>query len=94
MDAGADTPDFLCAIRSCGPFAGSIFYATKGVKRYYIQVCADISNAETKAREERPYILLNDEVTKIMVINKPVKESLDENGFTIIGIAEFLLNYI
>lgn len=70
------------------------FYATKGVKRYYIQVCVDISNAETKAREERPYILLNDEVTKIMVINKPVKESLDDNGFTIIGIAEFLLNYI
>lgn len=70
------------------------FYATKGVKRYYIQVCADISNAETKAREERPYVLLNDEVTKIMVINKPVKESLDDNGFTIIGLAEFLLNYI
>ena len=54
----------------------------------------DIANAKTKAREERPYILLNDEVTKIMVINKPVKESLDDNGFTIIGIAEFLLNYI
>ena len=30
------------------------FYAVKGLKRYYIQVCTDISNAETRAREERP----------------------------------------
>ena len=70
------------------------FYAVKGLKRYYIQVCAGLSNAQTKAREERPYMLLNDEVTKIIVINKPVKESLDTNGFTIIGITDFLLRYI
>ena len=70
------------------------FYATRGNRRYYIQVCADISDAETRKREIRPYILLNDEITKIIVINKPVKESLDENGFTIIGITDFLLDYI
>ena len=70
------------------------FFASKGIKKYYIQVCADISNAETRAREIRPYMLLYDEVTKIIVINRPVKESLDENGFTIIGITDFLLNYI
>ncbi len=70
------------------------FLATKGIKRYYIQVCLDISNPETRAREIRPYLLLNDEITKIVVINKPVKESLDENGFTIIGITDFLLKYI
>ena len=45
-------------------------------------------------KEERPYMLLNDEITKIIVINKPVKESLDANGFTIIGITDFLLRYI
>lgn len=70
------------------------FYAVKGLKRYYIQVCTDISNAKTRAREERPYMLLNDEITKIIVINKPVKESLDANGFTVIGITDFLLRYI
>lgn len=70
------------------------FYATKELRRYYIQVCADISNAETRAREERPYMLLNDEITKIIVINRPIKESLDNNGFTIIGITDFLLRYI
>ena len=70
------------------------FYATKGLKQYYIQVCADISNTETRISEERPYMLLNDEITKIIVINRPVKESRDENGFTIIGITDFLLRFI
>ena len=70
------------------------FYAIKGNKKYYIQVSADISDARTRAREIRPYMLLNDEVVKIIVINKPVKESLDENGFVIIGVTDFLLRYI
>ena len=70
------------------------FFAKKGVRQYYIQVSADISNAETRAREVRPYLLLNDEVTKMIVINRPIKESIDENGFTIIGITDFLLKYI
>ena len=70
------------------------FYAVKGNKKYYIQVSADISDAKTRAREIRPYMLLNDEITKIIVINKPMKESLDENGFVIIGMTDFLLRYI
>jgi hypothetical protein len=34
---------------------------------------------------------LNDQIKKIIVINRPVKETKDENGFTIIGITDFLL---
>ncbi len=70
------------------------FFAKKGTRRYYIQVTADISNAATRAREERPFIMLNDQVKKIIVINKPVNETLDENGFTVIGAADFLLRFI
>ena len=70
------------------------FYATKDLRLYYIQVTADISNAETRAREVRPYTILNDQVQKIVVVNRPLGESRDENGFTIIGITEFLLEYI
>ncbi len=70
------------------------FFAKKGTRRYYIQVSADISNAATRAREERPFIMLNDQIQKIIVINKPVNESLDENGFTVIGAADFLLRFI
>ena len=70
------------------------FFARKGNRQYYIQVTDDISNAQTRARELRPYIMLHDQVRKIIVINKPIAESLDENGYTIIGIADFLLRFI
>ena len=70
------------------------FFARKGVRQYYIQVTADISDARTKARECRPYFLLNDQVKKIIVVGKPINECLDESGFTIIGAADFLLRFI
>lgn len=70
------------------------FYATKGIRSYYIQVTADISNDATKEREIRPYILINDQIQKVIVVNKPIKETRDERGFTIIGITDFLLRFI
>ena len=70
------------------------FYAVKGNRSYYIQVSADISSEETKAREIRPFALLNDQVQKIIVVNKPIKETRDNKGYTIIGISDFLLRFI
>ncbi len=70
------------------------FLAAKGNRMYYIQVCDDISNEKTKNREIRPYISLNDQIQKIIVINKPIKEHRDEKGFTIIGVTDFLLRFI
>ena len=68
--------------------------AQKGIKKYYIQVASDISNADTKAREVKPFLALNDSIQKVIVINKPLEESLDLNGFTVIGVADFLLRFI
>ena len=70
------------------------FVAKRGIKKYYVQVASDISNAETKAREIKPFLALKDSIQKIIVINKPLEESLDLNGFTVIGIADFLLRFI
>ena len=70
------------------------FLATKGNRMYYIQVASDISNEETKNRELKPYISLKDQIQKIIVINKPINEMRDLNGFTIIGITDFLLRFI
>ncbi len=70
------------------------FVAQRGIKKYYIQVASDISNAETKARKLKPFFALKDSIQKIIVINKPLEESLDLNGFTVIGIADFLLRFI
>lgn len=70
------------------------FLASKGNRIYYIQVAADISNEDTKNREIKPFISLNDQIQKIIVINKPINEVRDKNGFTIIGISDFLLRFI
>lgn len=70
------------------------FYATKNKKRLYIQVSNDISNEKTMIRELRPFHKLNDQIQKVVVINKPIKETFDKDGYTIIGVADFLLRYI
>ena len=70
------------------------FLATKGNRMYYIQVASDISSEETRNREIKPYISLNDQIQKIIVINKPINETRDLNWFTIIGITDFLLRFI
>ena len=70
------------------------FFVRKNSNQFYIQVSDDISLTETRMRELRPYLLLNDSVRKIIIINKPIKECLDENGFIIIGIEDFLLRFI
>ena len=40
------------------------------------------------------FIAQNDSFQKINVINRPLEEFLDSNGFVIIGIADFLLKFI
>lgn len=67
------------------------FMATKGSETIYLQITENLSNAEVKKREVRPYVLLNDQVKKIIVVNRPIKGTKDENGFTVVGVAEFLL---
>lgn len=70
------------------------FYAVKGNKAYYIQVTDNMSDETTKNKEIRPYKLLSDQVQKIIVVNKPINETRDDEGFTIIGAADFLLRFI
>ena len=70
------------------------FFARRGINQFYIQVSSSIADAKTRARELRPYFLLNDQVRKIIVINQNVSETLDENGFVIIGAVDFLLKFI
>ena len=40
------------------------------------------------------FIALNDSFQKIIVINRHLEESLDNNEFVIIGIADYLLRFI
>jgi predicted AAA+ superfamily ATPase len=70
------------------------FLAKKGNREYYIQVSTDLSSEETKNRELKPYISLRDQIQKIVVIYRPIDETRDSNGFTIIGIVDFVLRFI
>ena len=67
------------------------FMATKGTDKMYLQIADNISESETKNRETRPFVLLNDQIKKVIVINRPIKEMQDESGFTVIGVVDFLL---
>ncbi len=70
------------------------FVAKKGTRQYYVQVSSDFSSEETRSRELKPYISLNDQIRKVIVINKPISEMVDEHGFTIIGALDFILKFI
>lgn len=70
------------------------FLARRNNKEFYIQVCSDFSNEDIRNRELKPYISLNDQIQKVVVINKPISETKDINGFTIIGIIDFILKFI
>ena len=70
------------------------FLAQKGNRIYYIQVADNISDEDTKNREIKPYIALKDHIQKVLVINRPINEMRDSNGFTIIGLSDFLLRFI
>ncbi len=70
------------------------FLATRGNRRFYVQVAESISNPKTLQREKKPYSHLKDPVQKVLVVNKPFKEMRDEEGYTLIGLTDFLLDFI
>lgn len=70
------------------------FLASKGDKKYYIQVALNMSDAQTREREIKPYSVLNDQIRKIIVVKDNIDECFDENGYTVIGACDFMLRFI
>ena len=70
------------------------FFAKRGTNQFYIQVCASIADRATRSREIKPFLQLNDQVRKIIVTGQNLNETMDENGFVIIGAIDFLLRFI
>ncbi|MBQ3922828.1 MAG: ATP-binding protein [Spirochaetales bacterium] len=68
------------------------FMAVKDGETMYIQVTDNLNSESTAKREIRPFILLNDQIKKIIVVNKPIKTMKEQNGFTVVGIVDFLLS--
>jgi uncharacterized protein len=70
------------------------FYASKSLKKYYIQVSSSLDSAKAKAREIKPFKYLKDSFQRIIVVNKPINETIDENGIILIGAADFFLRFL
>jgi len=70
------------------------FYATRGNDAFYFQISTDISNLETKNREIKPFTKINDGTRKVLVVNRPIPLMKDERNYLIIGLTDFLLEYI
>lgn len=69
------------------------FIAIKGDKKYYIQSCLNLNNSDVLEREKRSLSKINDSFKKIIITKDGLNVRTDENGFVIIDIFDFLMNY-
>lgn len=68
------------------------FVVNKGDKRFYIQSALSIADPEKKEQEIASLKRIPDSFAKIVVVRDYLKPQQDENGFTYVGIEQFLLN--
>ncbi len=68
------------------------FVANLGSKRYYIQSAQEMPTQEKKEQEERSLLEIKDSFKKVVIIEKDIVPRHDENGITILGMKDFLLN--
>ena len=61
-------------------------------KRYYIQSSLSLDTRDKTIQEERPLLNVPDNFKKIIVVKDSIKPWITEEGISVIGIKEFLLN--
>lgn len=61
-------------------------------KRYYIQSALSLPTREKTVQEERPLMNIPDNFKKIIVVKDDIKSWITEEGISVIGLQEFLLN--
>lgn len=61
-------------------------------KRYYIQSSLSLDTRQKTIQEERPLLNVPDNFKKIIVVKDSIKPWITEEGISVIGIKEFLLN--
>ena len=68
------------------------FIAYRNMERYYIQVCLNMDEEKTRVREKKSLYYINDSFKKIIVVKDGLPPRVDENGFLIIDVFDFLLD--
>ncbi len=68
------------------------FVCNQFYKRYYIQSVLSLPTREKTIQEERPLMNIPDNFKKIIVVKDRIKSWITEEGISVIGLQEFLLN--
>lgn len=68
------------------------FVANLGSKRYYIQSAYSIPDEFKMQQEIRPFDKTKDSFKKIILVERSMKPRMNEKGYVMMGIKEFLLN--
>ncbi len=68
------------------------FVASSGDNKYYIQSALEMGNSEKKIQEKKSLVNINDSFKKIIVVRDDMKPRKDDDGITIVGIYNFLLD--
>ncbi len=68
------------------------FVCNQGSKRYYIQSAFSIPDREKMNQEKKSLIHTGDFFKKIIIVRDDIKLWRNEDGITVIGLKEFLLN--
>ena len=68
------------------------FVCNQSSKRYYIQSAFAIPNKEKMEQEQKSLINIDDSFKKIIVVKDDIKSWISEEGISIVGLKEFLLN--
>ena len=61
-------------------------------KRYYVQSALSLETREKTIQEERPLMNIQDNFKKIIVVKDNIRPWITEEGISVVGIQEFLLN--
>lgn len=68
------------------------FVANSGNKRYYIQSALSIPSREKRQQETASFQAIDDSFEKIIIVRDDIMPYIDEKGYRIIGLFDFLLN--
>ena len=68
------------------------FVCNLGNKRYYIQSALALPDREKTIQEQRPLMNIGDNFKKIIVVKENIKSWITEEGMSVVGLQEFLLN--
>jgi predicted AAA+ superfamily ATPase len=68
------------------------FIATKGSQKYYVQSAFSVRSSDKAKQEERPLLNIGDSFKKVIVVRENIKVRRNEDGITMIGIYNFLLD--